>query len=120
MPTPTITLKNKANNNVVFTLRSITGDKASYVSAGGSIAENMRLDLQVKEHRDTIRVVGKLSVPTVTKDEGCCNPVAFTEVGSFDLSSVKIADSDSQENFLALMSSFVGGPEVAAAYTTGV
>lgn len=120
MPTNTITLKDKDDANVVFTLRSITGDKASYVSAGGSIAGNMRLDIQVKEHRDTVRVIGKLSVPTVAQNEALVDFVAFTEVGSFDLSSVKIADSDSQDNFLALLSSFVGSAEVSAAYTTGV
>lgn len=119
MPLNTITLKDKDNVNVAFNLRSFTGDKASYVSAQGSIAENMRLDLQVKEHRDTVRVVGKLSVPTVVTVDGTIN-VAFTEVGSFDLSSVKKADEASQDNFLALMSSFVSSPEVAAAYTTGV
>lgn len=119
MPTNTITLKDKDNNNVVFNLRSITGDRASYVSAQGSIAENMRLDLQVKEHRDTVRVIGKLSVPTVGQVDGSTT-VLFTEVGSFDLSSVKKADLASQENFLALMSSFTAGTEVAAAYTTGV
>lgn len=120
MPSNTITLKDKAGANVVFALRSITGDKASYVSAGSSMLENRRLDLQVKENKDTVRVVGKLSVPTVDAAGECCTPTQFTEVGSFDLSSVKSADTASQENFLALFSSFVGGVEVAAAYTTGV
>lgn len=120
MPASTITLKNKAGSNVVFGLRSITGDKASYVSAGTSLADVKRLDLSIKEHSATFRVIGKLSVPTAVKCDGTCQDVGWTEVGSFDLSSVKAASTEAAEDFLAMFSSFVESPEVAAAYTTGV
>lgn len=120
MPANTITLKDKDNNNVVFQLRGVTGDKASYVSPGATLAEVRRLDLTIKEHAQTFRVIGKLSVPTVVPCESSCTSTSWTEIGSFDLASVKSASSDAQEDFLAMFASFVASDEVSASYTTGV
>lgn len=116
----TITLKDKAGANVVYTLRQQMADRSIYIATGASISENRRLELQVKDNGKTVRVIGKLSVPTKGSCTSGCSTDAFTEVGSFDLSSVKVADELSMDNFLAQFSSFIASPAVSDAYKTGV
>lgn len=120
MTAQNITLKNAADTDVVFHLRSIVADKAIYVAVGATIAENRRLEIQVKENGKTVRVVGKLSVPSASNCDGGCSTEAFTEIGSFDLSSVKVAPTTAQDEFLALFGSFIANQVVSDAYKTGV
>lgn len=121
MPVNTITLKNAADADVTFTLRSVDQrGRGIYIAPGASMAENMRLELEATDRGNTVRVVGKLSVPTAPScDSGCTSP-GWTEIGSFDMASVKVASSAAQADFLAMFRSFVGDSAVTSAYTTGV
>lgn len=117
----TITLKNAAGADVVFNLRSVDArGKQTLISAGATLLEAKKLELSVVEHANTFRIIGKLSVPSASSCAGGCTTPAYTEVGSFDLSSVKVASESAQADFLALFSSFVGSDEVESSYTTGV
>lgn len=121
MPSPTITLKNFAGANVVYTLVSFVGNTATYAKQGTSLLDSSRLTLQIKENGSTNRIVGKLSIPTVgvvpaTGQTG----VLWKEVGSFDLSSVLGASNDAAKDFAAQFASFTGNDAVKNLYTLGM
>lgn len=116
----TITLKDKDNADVVYTLKSVQGSTAIFQNGTNLLAKS-RLTLQLIERDKTNRVIGKLSIPTVSDcSDTCVDPrIAYTEVGSFDLSSVLIAGSDEAENFIAQFSSLVSNAAVSDMFTNG-
>lgn len=121
MPSQTITLKNFAGTNVVYTLISYVGNTATYAKQGASLLDSSRLLLQLKENGATNRIVGKLSIPTVgvipaTGQSG----VLWKEVGSLDLSSVLGASSDAAKDFAAQFASLAGSDAVKNLYTLGM
>ena len=116
-----IILKNKANVDVVFVPRNTAGNVVTYVAPGATLLGAMRLDLNLKEGGLTNRVVGKLSVPTVGVNPTTgVNGVQWTEVGSFDLSSVKSATTVAAEDFFAMWKSLAGHAAVEAMFRDGV
>lgn len=118
---PNITLKDKNNANVIYVEVSHVGNTRTYIHKGASLMDSAKLSLSVKENGKTNRIVGKLSVPTVGTNPSSAVPsVLWTEVGSFDLSSVLIASAPAAEDFIAQFSSLTGSETVKSLYTNGV
>ena len=117
-----ITLKNAANADVVYNLARKAGNTAYFVSAGASLLEKSRLTLQIVEKTDTNRVVGKLSVPSILEcPDQCVTPkVAYTEIGSFDLTAVLASKPADLENFFAQFKSLISSAAVRAMYEDGI
>lgn len=117
----TITLKDKDDVDVVFTLGSRNGNQEVFYSAGSSLLDTKRLTLNLKENAATNRIIAKLSVPTVGTIPSTGIPgVLWTEIGSFDLSAVRSASNDAANNFVAMFASLAGCNYVKSLYTTGV
>lgn len=118
---PNITLKDKDDADVVYVEVSHVGNTRTYIHKGASLMDSARLTLTVKENGKTNRIVGKLSVPTVGTNPSSVVPsVLWTEVGSFDLSSVLVADASAAEDFIAQFGSLASSETVKSLYTTGV
>lgn len=117
----TIILKDKDGADVVFTEVSHNGNTVVYVCAGDSLLAQQRLTLTVNAKGQTNRIIAKLFDPTVEVVPSTGVPgVLWTEVGSFDLTSVLAASSDAANNFIAKFASLAGSDRVKALYTTGV
>ena len=117
----TITLKNKANANVVYNKVQQVGAKSIFVHSGGSLLERARVELRLNEGKQANHVVGKLLIPTKQDNSSCCGPdgVAYTEAGEFRLTSVLIAAADDADDFIAQFSSLVGSALVKSMYVNG-
>lgn len=115
-----IILKDKDSNNVVYTQSDRQGNLATF-RGPGNLLGRPKLTIQVQERANTNRIVGKLSVPTVRDCTDQCKApeVAYTEVGSFDLSSVLIADAVVAKDFLAQFVSLVSSDAVRDAFLSG-
>lgn len=116
-----ITLKDKDGVDVVFNEVSRNGNSRTYICPGSTLLDTKRIILNLNEKGATNRVTGKLSVPSVGVNPSTgVSGVLWTEVGSFDLSSVLAADSNAALNFIAMFSAFVASDTVKNLYTTGV
>lgn len=117
----TITLKNAANADVVYTFASRVGFVETYYKAGATLNDTARLVLNLKENAATNRVTAKLSIPTsgVIPSTGLTG-VLWTEVGSIDLTAVRAASSAAALDFHAQFASLAGNAAVKLLYTTGV
>lgn len=116
-----IILKDSADANVTFVPRNTQGNQVLYVAAGTSLLDVKRLELTLKDNGPTNRVVGKLSIPTAgANPQTGLQGVQWTEIGSFDLSSVKVASTDAAEDFFALWASFAGHDAVKTMFVDGV
>jgi hypothetical protein len=121
MPLATIVLKNNANVDQTFTLSGVTGNSVSYIMAGSSLLATRKLDIVIKRGKATNRIVGKLSVPSVGVNPSTgISGVQWTEVGSFDLSSVLSADSAAALDFAAMFGSLANHAATKTPYATGV
>lgn len=117
----TITLKDKDNADVVFTLGSRNGSIEQYYHNGSSLLDTARLTLNLKENAAVNRIIAKLSVPTVGTIPSTGVPgVLWTEIGSFDLGAVRAASNDAGLNFIAMFASLASSDKVKSLYTTGV
>lgn len=117
----TITLKNAAGQDVVYTEVSRTAGTINFVHNGTSLLDSARLTLKLVEKADTNRVIGKLSIPSVdVVPTTGVQSVLWTEVGSFDLSSVLAADTAAANDFAAQFASLCATDTVKGLYTTGV
>lgn len=115
-----ITIKDKANADKVFTKVSQSGDRADFSCAGSNLQDSMSLALTLKSNGKTNRVIGKLTVPTThTSPSTGLVEIAYTEVGSFDLTAVRFASTDAAENFYALLSSLIANAGIKDMYLTG-
>lgn len=117
-----LVLKDKLNADVTYTLADRRQNSAVFVHKGSSLLEKSRVTLQLIERAKTNRVVGKLEIPTVLEstDPSVVDSVAYTEIGSFDLSSVLAANAVDAEDFMAQFASLVSGAAVKAMYTDGI
>lgn len=117
----TIVLKDAAGADVTYTKVSQIGAKSTFVATGTNLQDRAKLELSVIERANTNRIVGKLSIPTVQDNtsSGGDRVVAWTEVGSFDLSSVLKANTAAAEDFIAQFRSLVATNAVKDAYTLG-
>lgn len=121
MPLATISLKNAANVDQTFTLSGVTGNSVSYIMAGANLLATRKLDIVIKAGKATNRIVGKLSVPSVgTNPSTGLSGVQWTEVGSYDLSSVLAADTTAASDFAAMFGSLANHTATKTPYTTGV
>jgi hypothetical protein len=117
----TITLKDAAAADVVFTLQSVQGRVHHFVHAGESLLDSERLHLSIVDQGKVARIKGALFIPTVGTNPSTGLPsVLWQEAGSFDLTSVKAASSVSAEDFVARFASLASSEYVASMYTTGV
>lgn len=120
MPVTQIVLKDAANADVRFDISRRNGNTAEFVHLGDSLLDRSRLQLALKENGRTNRILGKLSVPSVDVNPGTGKPeVQYTEVGSFDLSSVLIASPAAANEFIAMFKSLVSSQVVAGMFTDG-
>lgn len=117
----TITLKNAANESVVYTKVQQQGAKSIFVHAGDSLLERARVELRLNEGGQANHVVGKLLIPTKQDNSSCCGPdgVAYTEAGEFRLTSVLIAATANADDFIAQFSSLVASTLVKSMYVNG-
>lgn len=116
-----ITLKDKALVNHVFVPRSAANNTVVYVAPGSTLLDAKKLELTLKDNGPTNRVIGKLSLPTVGVAPGTgVSGVQWTEVGSFDLSSVKVATSAAAEDFVAMFASLLASDAVKSMFVSGV
>jgi hypothetical protein len=121
MPLATIVLKNAANVDQTFSLAGVTANTVTYIKAGASLLETQRLEINLKNGKATNRVVGKLSVPSVgTNPSTGISGVQWTEVGSYDLTSVLAASATAAADFAALFGSLANHTATKTPYTTGV
>lgn len=116
-----ITLKNRANEDVVFTLKNRSGNTAVFAAPGTTLMGRATLSLQLVERQNTNRVIAKLSVPSVLECPDQCKvpEVAYTEVGSFDLSAVHAATQEDAQDFIAMFKSLVSNTSIADMYLSG-
>lgn len=117
-----IVLKDHNNANVTYTLRDRRSGTAIFMAPGSTLAGRSRLTLSIVERDKTNRVVGKLEIPSILECPDSCQPatVAYTEIGSFDLSAVKFASADDAADFIAQFQSLVSTAAVASMYTDGI
>lgn len=117
-----LTLKNNANEDVVFTIKNRNGNTAVFTNAGtAGLLGRATISLQLVERANTNRVIGKLSVPTVVDDvaSSAVPVVAYTEVGSFDLSAVLAATAEDALDFTAMFKSLVSNQAIIDMYLSG-
>lgn len=113
----TITLKNKNNVDVVYAKIGVVNNVHTFVSQGTSLLDQRVLTLSVRKSGKTNRVVGKLSIPSVVTPASTGVPeVAYTEVGSFDLTAFKAASPAAAEEFLAQFVSLAANIAISDAY----
>lgn len=117
----TIVLKDKTGANVTYTKIRVEGSKSTFQHAGASLLERARVELRLNEGANANHVIGKLMIPTVQDNSSCCGPdgVAYTEVGSFNLTSVLVAATGDAEEFIAQFSSLVASALVKDMYVLG-
>lgn len=116
----TITLKNKANADVVFTFQKSEGGVAYFVSAGANLLDTKVLSLGLKNGSKTNRITGKLSLPAVATDAAGLPFVAYTQVSSFDFSAVRIAPGTALDDMTSMTGSLCSNANVAAMVKTGI
>lgn len=117
----TITLKNAANVNVVYTKQGVSNGVHTYVAVGANQLDQGVLTLSIVRRGNTNAVVGRLLIPHVVTDPVTSMPkVALTETGSVDLRSVKAAPVAVSENFAAQFGSLINNETVQNAYVTGI
>lgn len=116
-----ITLKNRENADVIYTKRAQMGATSEFTSAGATLLSTSKLHLTINEKANVNRIVGKLSIPTVQDCPDQCKvpSVAYTETGSFDLSSVKFANVQQAEDFYAQFKSLVSSDAVRNMFLSG-
>lgn len=114
-----IILKDAANADVVYVESRRYGNSVDFIHMGANLLERSRIVLTLNENGKTNRVLGKLSIPTVQDDSNGVPTVVYTEVGSFDLSSVLVADAAVAEDFMAQFGSLIANQAVKLMYTTG-
>lgn len=116
----TITLKNKANADVVFTEYAHQGNEILLRSPGTSLLDTKQLSIVLRPNGATNRVMAKLSVPTVgVIPTSGVQSILWTEVGSFDLSSVKAATTEAADDFIAMFGSLANSNTVKRLYSHG-
>lgn len=119
--TANIVLKDALLANITYAPRNTDTNKVIYIATGTSLLDVRRLELSLKDNGSTNRVIGKLSIPTVGTSPSTGLPsVQWTEVGSFDLASVKGATKVAAEDFFAQFASFAGHASVKSMYVDGV
>lgn len=117
----TITLKDNNNVDVVYTKQGVSNGVHTYVSAGANLLDQSVVTLSIVRRGNTNAVVGKLSIPHVVTDQVTSLPkIALTEVGSFDMRSVKAAPVAVSENFSAQYSSLVSNQVIEDAFVKGL
>lgn len=117
----TITLKNAAAVDQIYTFASRVGNVETYYKAGVTLNDMARLQLNLKENAATNRITAKLSIPTTgTIPSTGLAGVLWTEVGSIDLTAVRAATSAAAADFIAQFASLAGSNAVKLLYTTGV
>lgn len=117
----TITLKNAAAVDQIYTFASRVGNVETYYKAGVTLNDMARLQLNLKENAATNRITAKLSIPTTgTIPSTGLAGVLWTEVGSIDLSAVRAATSAAAADFMAQFASLAGSNALKLLYTTGV
>lgn len=117
----TIVLKDKSNADVTFNLVGSVGEIATYRAQGDTLLGAPEVTLRIQRKQNVNRVFAKLSIPTVCVDDPCGKPVvAYTEVGSLDLSSVLAASEDARDNFVAMFASLAATEAVQAMFTDGI
>lgn len=117
----TITLKNAAAVDQIYTFASRSGNVETYYKAGATLNDMARLQLNLKENAATNRITAKLSIPTTgTIPSTGLAGVLWTEVGSIDLTAVRAATSAAAADFIAQFASLAGSDAVKLLYTTGV
>lgn len=115
-----IILLDRNSANVTFTKVNQTGNRVDFVAPGDTLLDAKSIALTLKQNRGTNRIAGKITVPTAHTNPSTGLPeVAYTEVGSFDLTAVRFASDADAENFLALLSSLIASPAVSGMYRTG-
>lgn len=113
-----ITLRDKDGVDVVFTEASHKQDTISFTAQGESLLDTKRLDISLRPNGATNRLVAKLSVPSVGQNPSTGIPgVQWTEVGSFDLTAVKVASADAANDFIAMFASLAASNTVKQLYT---
>lgn len=117
-----ITLKDRVNADVVFQEASHDGNVIVLVSAGTSLLDRKQITLQLKtQGQATNRIIAKLSIPTVSTDPSTGLPaVAYTEVGSMDLTAVKAASANDAENLVKLFSGLASSNTIAQMYRNAI
>lgn len=117
----TITLKNAAAVDQIYTFASRVGNVETYYKSGATLNDMARLQLNLKENAATNRITAKLSIPTTgTIPSTGLAGVLWTEVGSIDLTAVRAATSAAASDFIAQFASLAGSNAVKLLYTTGV
>lgn len=117
----TITLKDAAGVDQIYTFASRSGNVETYYKAGATLNDMARLQLNLKENAATNRITAKLSIPTTgTIPSTGLAGVLWTEVGSIDLTAVRAAKSEAAADFIAQFASLAGSNAVKLLYTTGV
>lgn len=117
----TITLKNAAAVDQIYTFASRSGNVETYYKSGATLNDMARLQLNLKENAATNRITAKLSIPTTgTIPSTGLAGVLWTEVGSIDLTAVRAATSAAAADFIAQFASLAGSNAVKLLYTTGV
>lgn len=115
-----ITLKDRNAVDKVFTKVAQTGNTVEFTCAGTNLQNSMSLALTLKKNSKTNRIVGRLTVPTTHVPSATgLEEVAYTEVGSFDLSAVRFASAAAAEDFVALFSSLLASASVESMYLSG-
>lgn len=116
----TIVLKDRNDADVTFTEARHDGNSIEFISRGSNLQDTKRLVLTLRPNGATNRVLGKLSIPTVgTIPATGMAGVLFTEVGSFDLSSVKVASQEAADDFIAMFGSLASSGTVESLFTHG-
>lgn len=116
----TITLKDAAGADVVFTEFAHQGNEIIFRSPGSSLLDTKQLSLTLRPNGATNRVLAKLSVPSVgVIPASGVQGILWTEVGSFDLSSVKAATTEAAEDFIAMFGSLATSDTVKTLYSHG-
>lgn len=116
-----ITLKDKDNADVVFSLKNRVGNTAIFAAPGTSLLDRKQLTLQLVEKGNTNRIIAKLSVPTLidSATDAEVPKVAYTEVGSLDLSAVLVAAPAEAQNFVAMFASLTSSAAISSMYLSG-
>lgn len=120
MPTPVIVLRDKAGADVEYAHQSTSNGVMTYVHMGDSLMDTSIITLSIRRGVATNRCIGKLSIPHVVVNPDTLVPsIMLTEVGSFDLSSVKAAPAGVAEDFHAQFSSLSSSAVVKSMYVSG-
>lgn len=101
----TIVLKNRLNEDVTFSKVGINGTSVVFEAPGTTLMDRKRLILSLAEGKNVNRVKFKLTVPTVSADNGGVPTVSYTQVASGDVSVVRFSSSADRADLAAMLGS---------------